>query len=73
MPIRDGKRYCVNHTNSRMRRTENFKALANVSGDAKTGAVDASSGMIVMPFVCDECGYMELYVGEKERLEGNQS
>jgi predicted nucleic-acid-binding Zn-ribbon protein len=44
-----------------------------VSGDAKTGTVDARSGMIVMPFVCDECGYMELYVGEKERLESGQA
>lgn len=69
MPIRDGKRYCVSHTNSRMRRTENFKALANVKGDAQTGTVDASSGMIIMPFTCDECGYIELYVADKERLE----
>ena len=70
MPIIDGKRFCINHTNSRMRRTENFKALANVTGDAQTGTVDARSGMIIMPFTCDECGYVELYVAEKDKREG---
>lgn len=73
MPIVDGKRYCVNHTNTRMRRTENFKALANVSGDAKTGKVDMNAGMIIMPFTCDECGYIELYVADKERLESKDA
>lgn len=69
MPIRDGKRYCVTHTNSRMRRTETFKALSGVKGDAKTGTIDANSGMIIMPFTCDECGYIELYVADREKLE----
>ncbi len=68
MPIKDGKRYCVTHTNSRMNRTENFKALSNVSGNAKDGVIDAGSGMVVMPFVCEECGYLELYVADRERL-----
>lgn len=69
MPIKDGKRYCINHPAARMRRTENFKALANVKGDAKTGSVDMHSGMIMMPFTCDECGYVELYIADKEKLE----
>ena len=68
MPIRDGKRYCVTHTNSRMNRTGTFKALSNVSGDAKEGRIDANSGMVVMPFVCDECGYLELYVADREKF-----
>lgn len=68
MPIRDGKRYCVTHTNARMNRTGTFKALANVTGDAKSGVIDGGSGMVVMPFVCDECGYLELYVADREKL-----
>jgi len=69
MPIRDGKRYCITHTNSRMSRTDNFKALSNVSGDAKTGTVDANAGLVVMPFLCEECGYLELYVADRERFQ----
>lgn len=69
MPIRDGKRYCVTHTKTRMTRTDNFKSLLNVTGDAKTGTVDSSAGLIVMPFICDECGYLELYVADRERFQ----
>jgi hypothetical protein len=36
MPLRDGKRYCITHTKTRMSRTDNFKALSNVTGDAKS-------------------------------------
>lgn len=65
MPIRDGKRYCINHTTSRMNRTERFKALTNVEGSATTGTLDPNAGLVVMPFVCEECGYLELYVADK--------
>jgi predicted nucleic-acid-binding Zn-ribbon protein len=51
-----------------MTRTDNFKALSNVTGDAKSGTVDASAGLVVMPFLCDECGYLELYVADRERF-----
>ena len=70
MPIRDGKRYCITHTKTRMSRTDNFKALSNVTGDAKTGTVDAKAGLVVMPFLCEECGYLELYVADRERFSG---
>lgn len=65
MPIRDGKRYCINHTDTRMNRTERFKALTNVQGSATEGTLDPKAGLVVMPFVCEECGYMELYVADK--------
>jgi hypothetical protein len=74
MPIKDGKRYCVNHPNARMNRTESLKALVNMKGTehggaASAGSIDAGSGLVVMPFVCEECGYLELYVADKTQQE----
>ena len=69
MPIKDGKRFCVNHPNARMNRTESFKALVNIRGGATDGTIDPSSGLVVMTFVCEECGYLELYVADKTQHE----
>ena len=69
MPIKEGKRYCINHPKARMNRTESFKALVNIKGSATEGTINASSGLIVMPFVCEECGYLELYVADKTQQE----
>jgi hypothetical protein len=52
-----------------MNRTESFKALVNIKGSATEGTINASSGLIVMPFVCEECGYLELYVADKTQNE----
>jgi hypothetical protein len=48
MPLRDGKRYCITHTKTRMSRTDNFKALSNVSGDAKSDTVCCSNAALTM-------------------------
>jgi hypothetical protein len=69
MPIKDGKRYCINHPNDRMNRTETFKALATVKGGATDGTINPNAGLIVMPFVCEECGYLELYVADRTQNE----
>ncbi len=69
MPIKDGKRYCVNHPEMRMNRTGSFKALANFDGTASEGTINPGSGLVVMPFVCDDCGYLELYVADKTQNE----
>lgn len=72
MPLKDGKRYCINHMNTRMGRTERFKALVNVDGATTSGTggtIDPGSGIIVMPFVCEECGYLELYLADKTPAE----
>jgi predicted nucleic-acid-binding Zn-ribbon protein len=69
MPIKEGKRYCINHPNARMNRTETFKALVNITGDATSGTLNPNSGLVVMPFVCEECGYLELYVADKTKRE----
>lgn len=69
MPIKDGKRYCINHPNARMNRTESFKALVNIKGSATDGTINPNSGLVVMPFVCEECGYLELYVADKTQHE----
>ena len=44
----------------------------NVDGATTTGVggtIDPGSGIIVMPFVCEECGYMELYLADKTPVE----
>jgi hypothetical protein len=69
MPIKDGKRYCVNHPASRMNRTGTFKALVNIDGSSADGKINPNSGLVVMPFVCDECGYLELYVADRASQE----
>ena len=69
MPIKEGKRYCINHPNARMNRTESLKALVNMKGNAADATIDPSSGLVVMPFVCEECGYLELYVADKTQHE----
>ena len=65
MPINDGKRYCVNHPAARMNRTETLKALVNIDGSSAGGTINTKSGLVVMPFVCEECGYLELYVADR--------
>jgi hypothetical protein len=65
MPIKDGKRYCINHTSSRMNRTGSFKALVNIDGSSADGKINPAAGLVVMPFVCEECGYLELYVADR--------
>ena len=69
MPIKDGKRYCVNHTNARMNRTETLKALVNIDGSSASGTLNPKSGLVVMPFVCEECGFLELYVADRTTQE----
>ena len=72
MPLKDGKRFCLNHPKIRMTRTERFKALSNVEGATTSGSggkIDPASGLIVMPFVCEECGYLELYLADKTPIE----
>ena len=65
MPIKEGKRYCINHPNARMNRTESLKALVAIKGTATDATINTASGLIVMPFVCEECGYLELYVADR--------
>jgi len=69
MPIKEGKRFCVNHPKARMNRTESFKALVNIEGGASDGTINPNSGLVVMPFVCEECGYLELYVADKTQKD----
>ena len=69
MPIKEGKRYCINHPNARMNRTESLKALVNIKGTAQEAQINTASGLVVMPFVCEECGYLELYVADKTQHE----
>jgi hypothetical protein len=69
MPIKDGKRYCVNHPAARMNRTETLKALVNIDGSSAGGTINTKSGLVVMPFVCEECGYLELYVADRTTQE----
>lgn len=69
MPIKEGKRYCINHPNARMNRTETLKALVNIQGNAQDAKINTASGLVVMPFVCEECGYLELYVADKTQHE----
>jgi hypothetical protein len=52
-----------------MNRTETFKALVKISGGASDGTLNTSSGLVVMPFVCEECGYLELYVADKTQQD----
>jgi hypothetical protein len=69
MPIKEGKRYCINHPKARMNRTESFKALMNVKGGATDGTISSTAGLVIMPFVCEECGYLELYVADRTQNE----
>lgn len=69
MPIKEGKRFCINHPSSRMNRTETFKALVNMKGTGEDATINTASGLVVMPFVCEECGYLELYVADKTQHE----
>lgn len=69
MPIKEGKRYCVNHPHTRMNRTETLKALVAIQGTAQDAKINPASGLVVMPFVCEECGYLELYVADKTQQE----
>jgi len=52
-----------------MNRTETLKALVNIDGSSAGGTINTKSGLVVMPFVCEECGYLELYVADRTTQE----
>ncbi|MGI9045097.1 MAG: hypothetical protein ACR2GK_13380 [Gemmatimonadaceae bacterium] len=52
-----------------MNRTESFKALMNVKGGATDGSISTTAGLVIMTFVCEECGYLELYVADRTQHE----
>ncbi|MEO5589021.1 MAG: hypothetical protein ABIS03_05500 [Gemmatimonadaceae bacterium] len=52
-----------------MNRTETFKALVGVKGTAEDPTISPNTGLVVMTFVCEECGYLELYVADKTQKE----
>jgi hypothetical protein len=65
MPIRNGAVYCVNHPNRQMGRNEGFGAITSVEKTVGGLAFNPASGIPVVSFFCNECGYIELYAAAR--------
>lgn len=65
MPIKDGKIFCLNHPTVTMVRNSGFNALITLQR-LDTGIVfNASNGIPLVVFYCNECGYIESYAAQK--------
>lgn len=65
MPIRINAVYCVNHPNTPMTRNEGFNALTGLEKNSSGVAFNPSTGIPIVTFFCDECGYIEMYAATK--------
>ena len=68
MPLRNGVPYCVNHTTTKLVRNEGFSAVTEVRKDGANVSFNPGSGVVVVVFFCEECGYVELYAAQKTPL-----
>jgi len=65
MPRKEGHVYCVNHPDERMIRNEGFNALIKVDHHENKVQFNSSTGVPVVVFFCDKCGYIEVYAAQK--------
>lgn len=65
MPLRNGIPHCVNHPDKAMTRNEGLSAVVTVTRDHRGTTFNPSSGVPLVVYYCDSCGYTELYVAQK--------
>lgn len=70
MPIKNGTIFCINHPDVTMIRNSGFNAIITVERTESGFAFIPTSGMPLVSYFCDECGYVESYAAQKTRFWG---
>lgn len=68
MPIKNDSITCINHPDIPMVRNSRPTVLHPVAMIDGQPAAMPTRGMFLSPFICRECGYVELYVVDKKQL-----
>lgn len=61
MPIREGRYYCINHSDQELVKNSGFNALIRVDRSEKGVVFNPSSGIPLVIYYCPVCGYIESY------------
>ena len=66
MPIFNGNPHCINHPDVPMRRNVGLSAITElVRSENEKITFNPSSGIPVVVYYCDVCGYIEMYAAQK--------
>lgn len=68
MPIKNGTVFCINHPETPMIRNSGFNAITTVERTDTGFAFMSTSGMPLVAYFCNECGYVESYAAQKTRF-----
>jgi uncharacterized protein YraI len=63
--MKDSTIYCINHPHTPMVRNDGFNALVTLTKSGPNVSFNVGSGVPVVVFVCNACGYIELYAATK--------
>lgn len=66
MPITKKSFTCINHPEQRLQRNDRPTVLHPVELSDGRPLPMANRGIFLIPYVCTECGYVELYAIDKE-------
>jgi hypothetical protein len=61
MPKNNGAVTCINHPDQAMLRNEGFSAITSLKKDGDKILFEAGSGVPVVTYYCQTCGYIENY------------
>lgn len=68
MPIKNGTVFCINHPSMAMTRNRGFNAITTFERTAVGFGFNASTGMPIVAYFCNECGYVETYAAQKTQF-----
>jgi hypothetical protein len=68
MPIKNGTVFCINHPDTAMIRNSGFNAITTVERTDSGFIFIPTSGMPLVAYFCNECGYVESYAAQKTRF-----
>ncbi len=68
MPIKNGTVFCINHPDTSMIRNSGFNAITTVERTDAGFIFVPTSGMPLVAYFCNECGYVESYAAQKTRF-----
>lgn len=68
MPIKNGTVYCINHPELAMTRNRGFNAITTFERVGGGFIFNSATGMPVVAYYCNECGYIETYAAQKTQF-----
>ena len=68
MPIKNGTVFCINHPTVAMMRNRGFNAITTFQRIGNGFEFNPSTGMPLVAYYCNECGYVETYAAQKTQF-----